>query len=470
MAISSAGLGSNLDVNGIVTQLMALEQAPLTALTKKEAVFQAKISGLGSLKGALSALQTAASALVPTSGTTALKKFSIFKTAIADTAIASATTTSSAVAGAYSLEVTQLALQHRIATTTGVSSPFDINNGNKLIGGGGTLTLSLGSADGVTTSKTTSLTIVNDATPEDVRDAINAANTGVSATVVNGTAGKQLVLVSDSPGSDQSIKLSGITGLSYGVSGDADEFTQLQGAKGSIIKLGGITVNSTNNTVSSAIDGITLNLAKESVPGVATTLTVSRDTSSLTAGVSALVKAYNDVNTTATNLGNYNATSKQAGVLNGDNTLRSAQNILRAAITNVPSELSAAALQHLSDIGVSLQKDGTLTVDSTKLSTAINNNLAGVANLVSAFSNVLKTATDGLVGPTGTIAARTDGINASIKSLTKQEDAISARLTQIEARYRKQFTALDSLMSSMTTTSTYLTQQLANLPKSGSLN
>jgi len=127
-------------------------------------------------------------------------------------------------------------------------------------------------------------------------------------------------------------------------------------------------VNSTNNTVSSAIDGITLNLAKESVPGVATTLTVSRDTSSLTAGVSALVKAYNDVNTTATNLGSYNATSKQAGVLNGDNTLRSAQNILRAAITNVPSELSAAALQHLSDIGVSLQKDGTLTVDSTKLS------------------------------------------------------------------------------------------------------
>lgn len=464
MAISSAGLGSNLDVASIVSQLMALEQAPLTALAKKEAAFQAKISSLGSLKSALSALQTAATALVPATGATALQKFSVFKAAVADTTIASATTTSSAVAGTYSLEVTQLARQHRIATATGSGSPFNKDDGYKLIGGGGTLTVSLGSADGLTTSKTTNLTIADGATPEQVRDAINKANTGVSATVINGVNGKQLLLASDAPGSDQFIKVSGVSGLSYGVSGDTNEFTELQAARGAVLKLGDITVNATNNTVSTAIDGITLNLTKESATGVATTLSITRDTSSLSSSVTAFVKAYNDFNTTATSLGSYNATTKVAASLNGDSTLRLAQSSLRSLVSTVPTGLSGATLQHLADIGVSMQKDGSLVVDSTKLTKAISSDITGVANLLSGYGSAYKTAIDGLIGTNGSIISRTEGITASIKSITKQSEAVSSRLTQIETRYRKQFTALDTLMSSMTKTSSFLTQQLANLP------
>lgn len=462
MTISSAGIGSNLDVDSIVTQLMSLEQRPLTTLAKKEAVFQAKISALGSLKGALAALQTTAAALIPGTGVSATQKFSVYKTSIADTTIASATTTSSAVAGTYSLEVTQLAQQHRIATMTGASSPFDADN--KLIGGGGTLTISLDTAGGVSPNKTTSVAIAEGATPEAIRDAINLASAGVSATVINGVDGKQLILVGDTPGSDQSIKLSGIAGLSYGVSGDTDEFSQLQSAQGSALKLNGIAVTASSNTVTTAIDGITLNLTKQSEAGVATTLTVTRDTSSLTAGVNAFVKAYNDLNKTTTDLGSYNATTKQAGTLNGDSTLRSAQGSIRAKIGAVPSELSGATLQRLSDIGVSLQKDGTLSVDSSKLTTAISSNFTGVADLLAAYGSAFKTAADGLIGTSGTIIARTEGLNASIKNITKQSEVLANRLTQIEARYRKQFTALDVAISSMTKTSTFLTQQLANLP------
>jgi flagellar hook-associated protein 2 len=95
---------------------MTLEQRPLTALAQKEAGFQSKISAIGSLKGVISALQTAAGNLVPASGTTATQKFSVFKTAVSDATIASATSSSSAVAGTYSLEVTQLAKQHGLAT------------------------------------------------------------------------------------------------------------------------------------------------------------------------------------------------------------------------------------------------------------------------------------------------------------------------------------------------------------------
>lgn len=464
MPLSSPGLGSNLDVNSIVSQLMSLEQRPLTALAKKEANFQAKISAIGLLKGALSTLQGAASVLVPATGSTALQKFSVFKTTIADSSIATATTTTGAIPGSYSLEVTQLAREHRLATATGVASPFDVDN--KLVGGGGTLTISLDSAGGVSPHKTTHVTIADSATPEAIRDAINAASAGVSATVINGVDGKQLILVGDTAGSDQFITLTGVAGLAYdGAGGAVDGFTELQPARGSTIKLNGIAVAASTNVVSTAIDGITLTLTKQSELGVSTTLTIARDTSSLAAGVNAFVKAYNDLNKTLTDLGSYNATTKQAGPLNGDSTLRSAQNVIRSLIGGSPSELAGASLRRLSDIGVSVQKDGTLLVDSSKLTKAISSDLTGVANLVSAYGSAVKKATDALVGTKGTLAARTEGLNASIQSLTKQSDALSERLTLIEARYRKQFSSLDTVISGMTTTSTFLTQQLANLPK-----
>ncbi|MBL0207798.1 MAG: flagellar filament capping protein FliD [Propionivibrio sp.] len=463
MAITSTGIGSNLDVEGIITKLMAIEQKPLTALSTKEAGFQAKISALGSLKGTLSALQGAASALIPDTGSSAFDKFSVFNTTIADTNIASATTASSAVAGTYSLEVTQLAQQHRIATKTGVGNPFD--SSNKLVGGGGTLTITLDTLGESSPTKTTALNIADGATPEGIRDAINAAKAGVSATVINGTAGKQLVLVSDTVGSDQNITLSGIAGLSYdGPGGNTDQFTELQAAQGSKFKLNGIEISANSNTISTAIDGITLNLLKKSETDVATTLTVSRDNSSLEAGVNALVKAYNDFNTTANSLGSYNATTKVAGTLNGDSTLRAAQSILRSAVGNALAGLTDATLKRLSDIGVSMQKDGSLAVNSTKLSAAIKTNLTGVANLVAAYGSIFKTATDGLVGTNGSITTRTAGINTSIKGLGKQSEAIVTRLALIEARYRKQFTALDVAVGQLKQTSDYLTQQLANLP------
>lgn len=469
MAISSPGLGSNLDVNSIVSQLMALEQKPLTALAAKEATFQAKISALGSLQGAISAVQTAATNLVPTSGTTATQKFTVFKSSVSDSSIASATASSSAVAGTYNLEIIQLAKAHSIATASGAQTPFS-GSGGKLTTGG-KLTITLDSLGGSSPNKSTQVTIADGSTPEAVRDAINNAGAGVSALVVNGAAGKQLVLTGDAAGSSQFIKLSGIAGLSYDPNATpdplTDSFVQMQQARGSSLKINDIAVTAATNTVTTAIDGITLNLLKgpeAPATSLSTTLTISKDNSSLTTGVNSLVKALNDFNTTASSLGSYDATTKKAGALNGDTTLHAAQNALRTALSKVPAELSGANLQRLSDIGVSLQKDGKLAVDSSKLSKAISDDLTGVSNLVAAYAKVLKTSSDGLVGTSGLIAARSAGINTSIKSIGEQSAAVSSRLTQIEARYRKQFTALDTLMSAMTKTSTFLTQQLANLP------
>ena len=469
MAISSPGLGSNLDVNSIVSQLMALEQRPLTALARKEAEFQARISALGSLQGAISALQTAAGNLVPASGTTPLEKFSAFRTSVGDATVASVSTTSTAVAGSYTLEVNQLARQHRLASATGATSPFSGPGGTLPLGG--TLTLSLDSAAGASPHQTTEVSIADGASPETIRDAINDAGAGISALVINGAAGKQLVLTGNNAGSNQFIKLSGIAGLAYDPNAApqplADPFVQSQVAQGSAIKLNGIAVTAETNTIDSAIDGVTLTLLKgpeAPATSLGTSLTISRDPASVSAGVNALVKALNDFHATASNLGSYDANSRKAGALNGDSTLRTAQSNLRTALGNIPPELAGASLQRLSDLGVNLQKDGKLTVDASRLSQAIGEDLRGVAELLAAYGGVLKTAADELGGASGLIAARSEGLNVSIKGLGKQSEAISLRLTQIEARYRRQFTALDTLLSGMTKTSNFLTQQLANLP------
>ncbi len=462
MAITVSGISSGIDVDSLVTQLMAVEQAPLTKLTTKQSTAQTKISALGSLKSVLASLQTAAKALVPATGKTATDKFSAYSASIADTSIASITANSSAVAGTYSLEVTQLAQAHQIASS---ASAFTTVGTTTTLPTGGTLTISLGTAADSDATKTTSIAIADGATPEQIRDAINKASAGVSATVINGSAGKQLVLTGSTSGDDQVITLSGIEGLSYDGSGSGvDEFSQMQAAQGSAFKLNGIAVTASTNTVSTAIDGLTLSLAKQSATGVATSITVTRSTSSLTTAVNAFVTAFNGFSTTASSLGSYNATTETAGTLNGDSTLRSAQNKMRSLLSNIPSEVSGSTYKLLSNIGVSMQKDGTLAVDSTKLSKAISDDFAGVANLVSAVGKAYSGAIEGLIGTEGTIAARTSGLNTTIKNYEKQYDVISARLEKIEARYRAQFTALDTLIAGLNSTSTYLTQQLANLP------
>ena len=453
MAITSSGIGSNLDIEGIIKQLMTLEKRPLTALAVKEAGFQAKISALGSLKGAVSSVQAAAGNMVPAIGTTPFEKFNTFRASVADNTIASVATDSKAVAGSYRLEVTQLAQEHRLATKTGAASPFDAEG--KLIGSGGTLSISLGVA-GQIPDKTTTIDIAAGSTAEQVRDAINAARAGVSATVINGVNGKQLALVGNAVGSDQSISLSGITELA---------FDDLQLAQGSLFTLNGIQVSGKTNTVSTAIDGITLTLLKKSEADVATTVNVNSDTSALSSVIDGFVKAYNDFNTQASSLGSYNAATKVAGALNGDNGLRMAQSVLSNALGNPPAELVGKPLRHLSEIGIELQKDGSLQVDRTKLNKAIKDDVEGVANLVSAYGKSFKVATDRLIGSSGILAAQTEGYDTTIKSFDRQREAINARMVSIEARYRKQFTALDVMMSNMSQTSSYLTTQLANLNK-----
>ena len=136
---------------------------------------------------------------------------------------------------------------------------------------------------------------------------------------------------------------------------------------------------------------------------------------------------------------------------------------IRAAITETPDSLSGNAIKTLSDMGVSFQADGSLKVDSTKFDKAASTNFSAVATAIGTYGSAVKTTTTNMLGTDGVIASRTNGLNSSIKSIDKRIDSLNARLKTIETTYRAQFTALDTTMTSMSTTSSYLTQQLSIL-------
>lgn len=485
MAITSLGSGSGLDLNGLLTSLMQAEQLPLTLLQKKEASYQARISAYGSLKGVLSSLQTAASSLVPGTGVSPSEKYLTASAAIADTSVASATATASAVAGVYNLEVSALAKTHRL------TSPDSLNAAGALavtssLTDGGSLKIELGSLSSsfaytADASKELNVTIAAGSTLEQVRDVINAAATDgrVSATIINGTHGKQLVLSSGKSGTANAMKITGDTtlgtGFNFDPAGSASGTGNLsqaaanggQSASDAAFKLNGIAATSSTNSVSGVLDGVTLTLTKETAALTPTVLTVTKNqTSALTSALNAFIKSYNEANKSMSSLGVYNAETKTGSVLTGNSTLRSAQYQIRSLLFDT-TQGGTSAYQRLSDIGVSVAKDGTLSLDSAKLTVAIGADFSSVTNLVSKVGAAFNTSIDSLIGSTGSVTIATDSTKRQVKDVTAQYQRVSDRLAGIEARYRAQFTSLDTLIAGMKQTSAYLSAQLANLPKIG---
>lgn len=455
--LSSAGIGSGLNVESIVSGLMSVERQPLSKLQSQQSSYQSKISALGTIKSNLSSLQAAAKALTPAIGQSATASFSAYKASLADSTIGTASTSNSAVAGSYSVEVTALATSQRLAlgpTYAADAQALDFGSDSSR-----TLSITKG-------GKTVDITLESSQnTLAAVRDAINKAGAGVNASIVTDTGGKQnLLLTASSGGTANAVSLSGTVsfidpnnpGSPISVS---SAFSQTQAATDAAVKIQGISIATSGNTITNAIDGVTLELSKTGT----TTLNVTRDNSDLKSKLDTFVNAYNTLNSSIKSLSAYDATSKKGAVLNGDASLRNVQSQIRSALSNLPAELAGTSVRSLGDMGISFQTDGSLKVDSTKFDKAVSTNFSAVANAIGVYGSAVKTATTQLLDTGGVVSARTDGLNSSVKSISKQIDALNSRLTAIEKNYRAQFTALDTSMASMSTTSSYLSQQLSLL-------
>ncbi len=403
--ISSPGLGSGLDVKSIVTQLMAIEQQPLTALQNKETNLQTRISAFGSIKSALAAFQATMTPMTTRAG------FKTLGVSVGDANAIVATLGTGATAGNYSMDVTALAQAQKLVSNGFASTDTLVGTGS-LTFTFGTTVGSTFTADAAQPAQSVTIATGQDAL-SGIRDAINAAQAGVTATIVNdGSAtGQRLILTSNKTGAASSMQVSvvdgdgnatdavGLSQLAYDPAaavGSGRNLTETQIAQDAAVTIDGLAIHRASNTFADAIPGVSLTL--KSLTTTPTTLAVSADTSGVSTSVASFVAAYNAVQSTLTSLTKYDATTKTASVLTGDSTVRLIQNQLRTLVGG--SLGNGGRYDTLSEIGVSFQSDGTLKLDAAKLQTALGTDSNAVTQLFAAAGN----ATDSLVSVTATSA------------------------------------------------------------------
>ncbi|MCL2344473.1 MAG: flagellar filament capping protein FliD [Desulfobulbus sp.] len=435
--ISSLGVGTGIDTATILSKLMQLEQTPLNALKSKASAFNTKLSVYGQLKSALSTLQTAAKTLADPS------KLGGLAATVGNKDILSATASFNAGAGVYSINVSQLATAQK-----SVSGAYA--SGDSF--GSGTLKFTIGGEE-----KT--VTIGDGASLNDIRAAINGANIGVTATVISSGGVDRLVLSGADTGAAGSFSLavdSADAKLQSLAGFDSTLGIAAQDAK---LTIDGVAVTSSSNTLTTALTGMTLTLSQVGQ----TQMTVAKDSSKAADAVNAFVKAFNDVVSLLKSNSAYDSKTQTAQPLNGETTARSVLQMLSDARNQTPDGLAGSAFQTLSAMGISITTDGLLTVDSDKLNNAISTSFSDVQKTLGAFGQVFSDKIDSMIGANGLIANRVDGLNRSIKMNQSDQEAMQRRIDAIQARYQAQFTALDTLMASMQTTGSYLTQQLTSL-------
>ncbi|MEZ2576414.1 flagellar filament capping protein FliD [Buttiauxella ferragutiae] len=459
-SISTLGIGSGLDLSSILDSLQAAQKATLTPISKQQSSFTAKLSGYGTLKSALVSFQTA---------NTALNKADLFtatSTSSSSTAF-SATTTGNAVAGKYTINVTQLAQSQTLTTkNTQPDSKTAIATGDSV------LTIQQG---GDKKPVTIDISAANSSL-SGIRDTINNAKAGVSASIINvGNGQYRLSITSDDTGNDNAMSLSvsgdsalqsfmGYNGTSTDAANGMEESVTAQDAE---LTVNNIKITNSSNTISDALEDITLNL--NNVTTGTQTLTITKDTSKAETAVKAWVDAYNSLQDTFSSLTKYTSVDSGAtqdssnGALLGDSTLRTIQTQLKGLLNNTQS---SSSFKTLAQIGVTSDPStGKLELDGDKLKTALKKDAAGVQEMIvgdgktSGITTTIGNNLTSWLSSTGIIKAATDGVSKTLNSLTAQYNKASERIDSEMARYKAQFTQLDVMMSSLNSTSSYLTQQ-----------
>lgn len=486
--ISSPGIGSGLDISGIVSKLMTVESIPLNQLKAREASFQTKITAYGQVQSGLSAFQ---STLFNLSNINAINAISATSS---DPSILSATTTAGAQAGNFNIAVTQLAQSQQLVSAGQVSSTSALGSGSST-----TLNFEFGTIAGTklpnktydvgttfTSNGNANKTLTIDATNNTlggIRDAINAAGMGVTASIINdgGASPFRLLLTNTQTGLANSMKIS--------VTGDAtiadlltqdpsavgnQKFQETEAAQNANVNINGVSVTNSSNVLTNNIQGVTVTLNKTNV-GSTVNLNLSNNTTGLTSSITNFVGAYNSLSNTLKDLTSYDLKTRSGAELYGESTIIAAQRqIKNVVLSTLPAGSNAFTV--LNNIGITFQKDGSLAVDNTKLKNAITSNFNAVASLFAASAKT----TDSLIQfnnsssdtKTGTYAVNvstlptrgtqlsnatpnTLAINAVNENLVVKLDGITASVQLINANYTSASSLAASIQAQINGTATF---------------
>jgi flagellar hook-associated protein 2 len=451
-AVTSQGIGSGLNINAIVSSLTTAYGAGQQAqLTSQATALDSQVSAFGTFTSALDSLQSTLSALEnPT-------KLAGFSATVADKTIASATASANAVAGTYSIAVQNLATSATLTSHPVASADSTVGTGTLNIAVGGSSTsISIDSTDN---------------TLAGIAAAINSAsnNPGVSASIITGSDGARLVLSGTTTGASNSITVNetdggtGLASLTYDpTSNYTNNLTQTQQAKDANFTINNIAATSSSNVVTSAISGVTLNLAGPSASGTTTTLTVSPDTRAAQASITAFVTALNGALSSVQTLTGYDPTTQTAGALEGNATLQSFQNQLENILNTLNSGRVGGAVASLADLGITANTSGTYDTNATTLSNALSSSLSSVGNLLGG-KNGIATQIDALVTqftePGGLLANINQGLQTGLKNVSTQQTQLNAELATYSATLTTQYNAMDAAVAALKLTQTYLTAE-----------
>lgn len=450
-SVSSLGIGTGVDLQNMLTKIMEAERTPLKALDSKITSTNSKISLFGSLNAKLDALKSAAETLAYPSRMSAVKASS------SDTASLTATAAFNATVGMYETRVTQLAYaQKSFSAEYATGTTFSA----------GELKFTVGS------NPETTVNVADGATLSDVAASINNAKIGVRATVVTTSSGAQrMVMTGDATGAGKGFTLTSTATASGAQASLADFDTTTPGlartnAQNALMTVDGIEVSSSTNTFTGAVTGLTLTAV--AVQTQSSTVTVKNDPDTIVNAAKAFVEAFNEVAKLIKDNASYNASTKTAGGFNGDNVTRSVLSMLGNVRTSIPTSLSGATLQSLSSIGIQIQQDGKLKLDTSKLTAEISNAPAAVTSVLQAYGTKYAETVTSMQSTTGIVGNRISSLKNTLTRFNENRESLELRMELVEKRYRAQFTALDKYVSSMQTTSGYLGQQLATLSASSS--
>jgi len=445
--VNTLGAGSGIDVKALAQSLVDAEKTPKkerieAQITKSEA----RITGYSAVKYALSELKNAFGKLNDASD------FSSIKTSNTQPGAFGVTASTSAEAGSYSVTVLQTALAQRTASSSFAARDTPLNGGVAF-----QLNLTVGTVPKNPINVTTT-------TPAGMVSAINGAKLGVTAQLINTGGGHQIVLTGDTGVANTFSMTTSGTNPTNPVS--TITFSQsLQTATDASFTVNGLPVTRSTNSVNDVIDGVTLELfAKTAVDSVnepiAARLDLNRDTAGIQDNIRGLVKAYNDFEETLSILGDRASEVEEfGGVLAGDNLLQSVRNQVRGMITN-NSTTPGTTIKAARDVGLSIDRLGKLTLDESKLDTALQNKFGEVSTMFSAGTNnksIYSPAPAGLAGgainniekmllSTSLIDTQSKSATAQIAKYKDELTELDARMEKLMTRYMSQFSVMESIV------------------------
>ena len=428
--ITATGIGSGMDIEGIVSQLMEVERAPVRALGSKRDRLDVELSAFGSVKSTLNEVGAAARTLGdPT-------RFGSFVTESSDEGVFTATAGPSASAESHDIVVSQLASAHRIASSGYATSDSDV--------GAGTWTLTTG-VSGPDTEQFDITIGAGASSLTDLRDAINDSEAGskVVASILTTDDGARLVLNARDSGAANQISLQ--------PPGGGGGFTTITPGQDALLTIDGFDVTSASNSVTGAIEGVTLEL----VGTGAATADSTRDTSSIRENMEAFVEQYNAMRA--------KLAEAAEGALRGDRLPREAELRIRS-IFSLPISVGGGETLMPLDVGFTFDRYGMLSIDEARLVQAQE---AGLDRFVEVFTSAetgfsarINEAIDTFTQAGGLIGDREDGVGQRRASIESQIARQDYRLEQVEARYRRQFSAMDRMVGELQSTGEYLAQRL----------